>query len=57
MNKEFKGLIRHALTTLGGVGATHGYIAGSDVEALVAAAMILIGLGWSFYEKYAEKQV
>jgi len=57
MNKEFKGLIRHALTTLGGVGATHGYIAGSDVEALVAAAMILVGLGWSFYEKYAEKQV
>jgi hypothetical protein len=46
-----KGTIRHLLTTFGGGLLTAGYLVQGDVETLSGAVAIIIGLGWSLYEK------
>lgn len=50
------GLIRHALTVVGGIVVTTGYIATSEVEAIVGALMVLIGTAWSVWKKYITKK-
>jgi len=55
MNKELEGLIRHALTTLGGGLATHGWLAASSVEPVVGSIMVLAGVVWSVYNKMQHK--
>lgn len=44
-------MIRHALTTGGGVLVTSGYMTASDAQAAVGAVATLIGIGWSIIEK------
>ena len=51
MKSSILGVIRHVLTTAGGYLAPTGLIAGSDIEAGVGAIMVLIGLGWSIWDK------
>ena len=48
---EIGGLIRHALTTLGGILATHGVIVQSDIETFAAGVMVIIVAVWSVYQK------
>lgn len=45
------GLLRHVLTTLGGILVARGVIGESEVETLVAAALIIIGALWSALQK------
>jgi len=45
------GLIRHALTTGGGYLAGAGIVAKDDVSTLVAGAMVVVGIVWSFLQK------
>ncbi len=45
------GLIRHVLTFGGGYLANKGFIAASDVELAVGAAITLIGIVWSALAK------
>lgn len=52
---EVQGLIRHALTTGGGVLVTHGVIGGGDVEPIVGALVALIGVVWSIVSKRVAK--
>lgn len=50
--QTFAGLfIRHALTTLGGILAAHGYLGSSTTEQFVSAAMVIIGILWSWWQK------
>ena len=50
------GLIRHALTVVGGVVVTTGWIATNEVEGIVGALMVLIGTAWSVWKKYITKK-
>lgn len=51
-SKMALGLIaRHGLTTLAGVLAANGYLGGSNKEQFVGAGMLLLGVGWSWYQK------
>lgn len=45
------GLIRHVLTTAGGVLAANGWLAESDVNTAVGAIVTLIGVVWSVAAK------
>lgn len=45
------GLIRHLLTTCGGVAVANGYLTEQHLIDVTGALMILIGTGWSIYEK------
>jgi len=49
------GLIRHALTVLGGALASKGYIDTSMVDATVGAIIIIIGTAWSVRQKLVTK--
>jgi len=47
------GLIRHVLTTAGGVLAGKGVIESGQIETIVGALVVLIGVGWSVWAKRA----
>ena len=52
MNVEaLGGLIRHALTVLGGYFVASGGIDQPTMEGAVGAIMTLLGVGWSLYAK------
>jgi len=54
MNTEaWLGLIRHVLTTAGGVLASKGVIESGQIETIVGALVVLIGVGWSVWAKRA----
>ena len=49
------GIVRHALTTGGGILAGAGYIAQDDISTIAGLAPVLVGLGWSLYQKWSSK--
>ena len=51
--EEFQGFVRHAMTSLGGVGVAAGHFDPTQWQAIVGAVVTLAGVGWS----YAAKQV
>lgn len=52
MNTEaWLGLIRHILTTAGGVLASKGVIESGQIETIVGAVVVLIGVVWSVWAK------
>ena len=52
MTKEtILGLARHLLTFGGGLLASKGYLDNGDVELAVGAAVTLLGIAWSAFDK------
>jgi hypothetical protein len=52
MKKEqIEGVIRHALTTIGGVLVTKGLIDESILSEILGAALTISGIVWSIIEK------
>lgn len=49
-------LVRHLLTTVGGVYAAKYGIDGDSVDAVAGAAATILGFGWSFYDKRQAKE-
>lgn len=47
------GSVRHALSTLGAIFATYGYIDEAEVGVVVGAVMTVVGFVWSFVDKKA----
>lgn len=45
------GLVRHALTVVGGVLIAKGYLEESQMNELIGAALTLFGTGWSVASK------
>lgn len=45
------GIVRHALTTLGGGLVMNGYLTDGDLQAAVGALMTLLGIGASVWAK------
>lgn len=57
MNWEVvQGLVRHALTTVGGIMASKGYIEAGEVEIIVGGALAIIGVIWSMVNKKHKKE-
>jgi hypothetical protein len=50
-------IARHALTTIAGFLAARGYIDASGTEAFISAAMLLLGIGWSWWQKTGQAEV
>lgn len=48
---QVSGIIRHLMTSLGGVLASKGIFGESDIEAFAGAAAVLIGFAWSYFAK------
>jgi hypothetical protein len=62
MNKEalnsiLAAIARHGLTALGGVLVTDGVMQQGDVTGFVGAGMVLLGIGWSWWQKRGQAQV
>jgi hypothetical protein len=53
MNDIVAGLIRHALTTLGGVLVGAGYLTSDEWTTLAGALVVFIGVVWSVLSKRA----
>lgn len=51
MNEALAGLIRHALTTVGGVLVAKGYLDSGTVEAVAGAVVTILGVVWSLVAK------
>jgi hypothetical protein len=52
MNKEIAmGLIRHMLTVTGGATAASYGVDGATLEAVIGAALTLVGFAWSIWDK------
>lgn len=45
------GIVRHALTAVGGGLVTNGYLSGSELDAAVGAVLTLLGVAASVLEK------
>lgn len=51
------GIVRHLVTTGAGVLVAHGYIQSSQTEQVVGAVMVLVGIGWSWWQKQGQAAV
>lgn len=51
MNELYAGLLRHALTAVGGYFVAKGDIGAGDVDAIAGAVAAIFGVGWSMYAK------
>lgn len=51
------GVARHALTTIGGVLVTKGYLDSGAVSGFVGAGMVLVGVAWSWWQKQGQAEV
>ena len=47
------GIVRHILTTLGGILVTKGYVDASGIEAIAGGVVAVVGVVWSVLEKRA----
>jgi hypothetical protein len=56
MTKEvIQSLARHILTALGAIVVSRGFVVHSDVEAIVGGVVASIGLGWSVWDKFKNR--
>ena len=51
------GIVRHGLTTLAGALVAHGYLDSSGTEQFVGAGFVLLGVGWSWWQKSGQAAV
>lgn len=51
------GLVRHALTSLGGMLVASGYMQSSDTAALVGGGMVIAGMLWSWWQKEGQAKL
>lgn len=51
------GIARHVLTTAAGFLVAHGYLQNSGTESFIAAGMLFIGIGWSWWQKQGQAKV
>jgi hypothetical protein len=49
------GLVRHILTTFGGVMVGKGWVDNAQLEAVAGGAAALVGIVWSFWAKKEDK--
>lgn len=52
---DVQGIIRHLLTAGGGILVSDGYINNSQLTDGVGAVIVLIGIGWSLFNKASNR--
>lgn len=52
---DIQGIIRHLLTAGGGVLVADGYVSASQLQDGVGALLVLIGIGWSLFNKASQR--
>lgn len=50
------GIVRHILTSAGGALVTDGIVSQSQLADGVGAVVLLLGIGWSIWNKYQHRQ-
>jgi len=56
MTKEvIQSLARHILTAIGAIVVSRGFVVQSDSEAIVGGVVASIGLGWSVWDKFKNR--
>src|ERR1700743_598089 len=50
-------LVRHALTSLGGMLVASGYMQSSDTAAFIGGGMVIAGMAWSWWQKEGQAKV
>jgi hypothetical protein len=56
MTKDvIQSLVRHILTALGALVVSRGVVVQSDAEAIVGGVVASIGLGWSVWDKFKNR--
>lgn len=53
---DVMGILRHVLTTGGGVLVTDGYLSASQSQDAVGAILVLLGIAWSLWNKQQHRQ-
>lgn len=56
MMQSILGVVRHALTTFGGYVVASGFASQSDVELAIGAIVTLLGVAWSVFHKFNQKE-
>lgn len=51
------GIVRHALTSLGGALVAGGYIQSSQTASFVGGGMVIAGAIWSWWQKDGQKKI
>lgn len=54
--EEILGIVRHVLTVGAGALVTDGILTGGDAKDGVGAIMVLIGIGWSIWQKRQQRK-
>lgn len=49
-------VLRHALSSVGGVLVTSGYLTSTEAATIVGAVLTIAGVGWSIYERNQQAQ-
>lgn len=57
MKTILAGMVRHALTTAGGMLVAGGYMESSQTGAFVGGGMVLAGIAWSWWQKRGQAVV
>ena len=52
---DIQGIVRHVLTTAGGALVSDGLINSSQLQDGVGAVVVLLGIGWSLWNKYQHR--
>lgn len=51
------GIVRHGLTTLGGMLVSAGYMQSSDTAGFIGGGMVVAGIVWSWWQKRGQALV
>jgi hypothetical protein len=49
--EQIGGIVRHLITTFGGVLIAKGYVDEGTLQAAAGAIAVLVGIGWSIFAK------
>ena len=50
-------IVRHSLTTFGGVLVSSGYMQSNDMSAFIGGGMVVAGVAWSWWQKEGQRRV
>ena len=52
---DYLGILRHVLTAAGGALVTNGILTGGQLQDAVGAVVVLVGIGFSLYNKMNQR--
>jgi len=56
MKQEILGIVRHILTTFGGIVVANGHATQDEVSAIIGGVIAAVGIAWSLLDKKKRKE-